>query len=97
MDVPTKTLIKSFADSNIHSINEYLSVVHNFAQQTVTFFQNLVCLWTPWVLLSRLQLVRNHFLVSLPKKQQVDVVQPSGHIRWSLKHQSPADYSIYLN
>ena len=78
---PTKTLIKSFADSNIHSINEYLFVVHNFAQQTVTFFQNLLCLWTPWVLLSRLQLVKNHFLASLPKKQQVDVVQPFGHIR----------------
>ena len=34
------------------------------------------------------------FLVSLPKKQQVDMVQPFGHFRWSLKHQSP-DYKAF--
>ena len=26
-------------------------------------------------------LIRNHFLVSLPKKQQDDIVQPFGHFR----------------
>ena len=44
------------------------------------------------MLLSRPQLVRNHFLVSLPKKQQDDMVQLFGHCRCSLKRQSP-DYS----
>ena len=39
--------------------------------------------------LSRPQLVRDHFLLSLPKKQQVDMVQPFGHFRGSLKRQSP--------
>ena len=55
------------------------------------FSQNLLWSWTPWVLLFRPQLVRNHFLVSLLKKQQADIVQPFGHFRWSLKRQSP-DY-----
>ena len=84
---PTKMLFKSL------SINEYLLVVHNLTQRTVKFFQNLLCLWAPWVLLSRSQLVRNHSLVSLPKKQQDDMVQPFGHFRWSLKRQSP-DHSV---
>ena len=47
----------------------------------VKLFQNLLCSWTPWELLSWSQLVRNYFLVSLPKKQQVDMVQPFGKFR----------------
>ena len=66
-------------------------VVHNLTQRTVTFFQNLPCSWTLWMLLSLPQLVTNHFLVSLPKKQQYDMEQPFGHLWWPLKHQS-ADY-----
>ena len=57
-------------------------VVHNLTEWTVKYFQSLFSSWTPCVLLSRPQLVRNHFLVSLPKKQQVDIVQPFGHFRW---------------
>ena len=68
-----------------------LSVFHNLTQRTMKFFQNLLCSWTPWVLLSRPQLVRNHFLVSLPKKKQDDMLQPFVHFRWSLKRQS-SDY-----
>ena len=34
-----------------------------------------------WVLLPQSQLVRNHFLVLLPKKQQVDMMQLFGHFR----------------
>ena len=45
------------------------------------------------MLLSRLQLVRNHCLMSLSKKQQVDMGEPFGHFWWSLKHPSP-DYII---
>ena len=68
---PTKTLLKSFVDSN--TINAYFFVVHNLTKQTVMLFQNLLCSWTPWVLLSQPQLLRNHFLMSLPKKQQDDI------------------------
>ena len=35
------------------------------------FSQNLLCSWIPWVLLSRPQLLRNHFLVSLPKNSKM--------------------------
>ena len=79
----TKILLKSFVDSNK---NEYLFVVHNL---TLKFFRNLLCSWTPCVLLTQPQLLRNHFLVSLPKKQQDDMVQPFGHFQWSLRGQSP--------
>ena len=66
-------------------------VIHNLTRRTVKFFQNLRCSWIPWVLLSRHQLVRNHFLMLLSKKQQDGLVQPFVHLRWSLKRQSP-DY-----
>ena len=46
----------------------------NLTEQTGKIFQNLLCSWTPSVLLPRPQLVRNHFLVSLPKKQQDDMI-----------------------
>ena len=62
-------------------MNEYLFVIYNLTQRTVKFFQNLLYSWTLWVLLSRPQLVRNHFLVSLPTKQQNEMVQPFGHFR----------------
>ena len=54
-------------------MNEYLFVVHNITQQTVKFFLNLLCSWTPWLLLSQPQIGRNHVFVSLWKKQQVDM------------------------
>ena len=54
-------------------------------------FSKINCVHRPFGLLSRPQLVRNHFLVTLPKRQQVDMVQRFGHFRWSLKRQSP-DY-----
>ena len=69
------------------SINEYLFVAYDLAQGTGKFFENSLYTWTPWVLLSQSQLVRNHFLVSLPKKQQVHMVQLFGHYRWRLKRQ----------
>ena len=84
---PTKTHLKSVVDSTIHK----WVLVHNLTQQTGKFSQNLLCLWTLWVLLSRPQLVRNHVLVSLPQKQQDGMVQPFGHFWSSLKRQSP-DY-----
>ena len=40
------------------------------------------------MLQSRPQLVGNHFLVSLPEKQQDFMMQPFGHFRLSLKRQS---------
>ena len=46
-------------------------LVHNLTQRTVKFLQNLLYPWNPWNLLSRPQLVRNHFLVSLPKNQEM--------------------------
>ena len=58
------------------------------------FFQNLLCWWTLWLLLSRPQIVRNHFLVQLPKKQQ-DMEQPFGWFQWILKCQS-SNYLISL-
>ena len=76
MDVPHKNASKSFVDHK-----RVLVCVHNLTQRTVKFFQNLLRSWTPWVLLSRPQLVRNHFLVPLPKKQQDDTVQPLVHFR----------------
>ena len=69
------------------SINEYLFVAYDLTQGTGKFFENSLYTWTPWVLLSQSQLVRNHFLVSLPKKQQVHMVQLFGHYRWRLKRQ----------
>ena len=62
-----------------------------YVPESGQFFQNLLCLWTPWELLSWFQLVRNHFLRSLPKKQQLDMVQPFGLFWWSFKSQTP-DY-----
>ena len=56
-------------------MNEYFFV----AQRIVNIFQNLLCSWTPWVVLS------------LPKEQQDDMVQPFGHFRRDLKRQAP-DY-----
>ena len=38
---------------------------------------------------------KKSFLVSLPKKQQDDMVQPLGHVRWSLKGRNP-DYFMLL-
>ena len=72
----------------------YLIIVHNLTQRTVKVFQNLLCSWNPWVLLSRSQLV-NPFLVSLPKKQQVNMTQAFGHFQWSLKCWSP-NYNTFL-
>ena len=45
----------------------------------------------PLSVIFRPQLVRNHFFVPLPKKQQDYMVQPFGHFRCSLKRQNP-DY-----
>ena len=60
-------------------------VVHNLTQRPAKFFQNLLCSWTTWMLLSRPKLVRDHFLVSSPKNQKDDMVQPFGHFRRPLK------------
>ena len=70
-------------------------LIPTLPQQTVTFFDHLLYLWTTWVLLYWPQLVRNHLLVSLPEKQQDDMVQPFGHFRWSLKRQSTNYYTEY--
>ena len=83
---PQKCLLNHLLTLTINK--EYLFVVHNLTQQTVIFFQNLLCLWTRWVFLSRPQLERNHFLVPLPKMQQVYMVQPFVHFRRSLKSHS---------
>ena len=80
-------LLNNLLSLKLH--NKYLFVVYNLTQQTMKFFQNLLCSLTPWVLLSQSQLVRNHFLVSLPKKEQDYMEQPFGHFRWSLQRQSP--------
>ena len=45
-------------------------VIHNLTQRAAKFFQNFLCSWTPSVLLPQPQLVRNHFLVSLPKNNK---------------------------
>ena len=45
-------------------------------------------------LMSQLELVRNHFLVSLPKKTTSWYVAMFGHFQWSLKRQSP-DYKAF--
>ena len=46
------------------------------------------------MLLSQPQLVRNDFFVSLPKKQQEDMVQPFGHFRCNLERQSRENNKI---
>ena len=74
------------------SVNEYFHVAHNPTQRTETFFQNSLFSWNSWVLLSPSQLLRNHFLVSLPKKQQFHMAQPFDHFRWSFKRHRPSYY-----
>ena len=93
MDVPKKWFLNHLLTLIIHK--RVLLVVHNLTQRTVKFFQNFLCSWTSWVLLSRPQLVRNHFLASLPKRRQDDMFQPVAHFRWSLKRQS-SDYYINI-
>ena len=85
---PTKKLLKSFLDSNTPWTSTCVLFIillnerWNFSK---------IC-WTHGHLGSRPELVRNHFLVSLLKKQQVYIVQPLGHFLWSLKSQS-LDYN----
>ena len=69
MDVPKKCFLNHLLALTIHK--RVLLVVHNLTQRTVKFFQNFLCSWTSWVLLSRPQLVRNHFLASLSKRWYV--------------------------
>ena len=38
---------------------------------------------------------KKSFLVSLPKKQQDDMVQPLGHVRWSLKGRNPDYFMLF--
>ena len=65
---PTKMLLKSFPGSNNPKMSTSLLLIILLNEQN---FQNLLCLWTPWVLLSRSQLVRNLFLLPLPKNNQM--------------------------
>ena len=69
---PTKRLLKSFVDSNSQGKSPCLLFINS------EVFPKFAMLMDPWVLLSRPQLVRNHSLVSLRKKQQNDMVQPFG-------------------
>ena len=73
---PTKTHCKPFVDTNSPKMSTCLLLLILLNKQ-LKFFQILLCSWISWVLLPWFQIVRNHFSVLLPKKQQNDMVQGS--------------------
>ena len=73
---PTKTHCKPFVDTNSPKMSTCLLLLILLNKQ-LKFFQILLCSWTSRVLLPWFQIVRNHFSVLLPKKQQNDMVQGS--------------------
>ena len=70
-------LLESFVDSNSPETSTCLLFIILLNEQWS--FSKIYC--TPWVLLTRSQVVRNHFLVLLAKEQQVDMVQLIGHLQ----------------